>query len=109
MSDLWALAVTAGIGVVAWLYQQAWDRRQLRLDRYQAFVDRLPGFTIANRDAAKMDEAYAELRRLWLFAPGDVIKAANSFIEAAEKGEPMRIALAKLVLAMRCDVSFRAA
>jgi hypothetical protein len=58
MSELWALAATAGIGAVAWLYQRAWDRRQLRLDRYQAFVDRLPGFTVANRDAVKMDEAY---------------------------------------------------
>ena len=41
--------------------------------------------------------------------PIDVVKAANAFIEAVEKGETKRPTLAKFVLTMRRDASFKAA
>jgi hypothetical protein len=109
MGDLWGLVVATAIAAVAWIYQRAWDRQQLRIDRSQAIVDRLPGFTQANLDPAKIDETLIEIRRLWLFAPDDVVKAASAFIETVEKGDSKRPVLPKLVLAMRRDASFTAA
>jgi hypothetical protein len=100
--------IAALIGALAWIYQRAWDRQQVRIERYQAIIDSLPGFTQDRLNPDQIDEALKEIRRLWLFAPDDVIEAANAFIEAAWKGEPKRSALSKLVLAMRRDVSFKA-
>jgi len=106
--DFWGLTVPAIIGAVAWIYQRAWDRQQRRIERYETILDSLPGFTQDRLDADQIDAALTEFRRLWLFAPDDVITAANAFIEAAQMGQTKRPALSKLVLAMRRDVSFKA-
>ena len=77
-------------------------------ERYQAILDRLPGFTQDNLPN-QIDEALKEIRRLWLFAPNDVVRAANAFVQAVETGESKRNTLGKLVIAMRRDASFQAA
>jgi hypothetical protein len=109
MGGFWGLAIATAIGAVAWIYQRAWDRQQYRIERYQAFLDRLPGFTQGGVDPDQIDEALKEIRRLYLFAPNDVARAANAFIEAVEKGESKRRTLGKLIIAMRRDASFQAA
>jgi hypothetical protein len=109
MGGFWGLAIAAAIGAVAWIYQRAWDRQQIRIERYQAILDRLPGFTQDNLDPNQIDEALKEIRRLWLFAPNDVVRAANGFVQAVETGESKRNTLGKLVIAMRRDASFQAA
>lgn len=60
-----------------------------------------------NLDTAQINVALIEIRRLWLFAPDDVIKAANEFITASQLGQSKRSSLTKLVLAMRRDLSFK--
>ena len=109
MGGFRGLAIAAAIGAVAWIYQRAWDRQQIRIERYQAILDRLPGFTQDNLDPNQIDEALKEIRRLWLFAPNDVVRAANAFVQAVETGESKRNTLGKLVIAMRRDASFQAA
>ena len=79
------------------------------MKRYQSFLDHLPAFTVDRLNPDQIDEALKEIRRLWLFAPDDVVRAANAFIQAAKEGQTKRSALGKLVLAMRKDVSFEAA
>ena len=44
--------------------------------------DLLSGFTQDDQSPDEIDEVLREIRRLWLFAPDDVIKAGNAFIEA---------------------------
>ena len=107
MGEFWGLIVASGIGALAWIYQQAWDRQEVRIERYQAIIDLLSGFTQDHLSPDEIDEALREIRRLWLFAPDDVIKAGNAFIEAVEKGETKRPTLAKFVLAMHRDSSLR--
>jgi hypothetical protein len=109
MGGFWGLAIAAAIGSVAWIYQRAWERHQVRIERYQAILDRLSGFKKDKLDPDQIDETIKEVRRLWLFAPNDVVRAANAFIEAAEKNESKRPSLGKLVIAMRRDASFHAA
>jgi hypothetical protein len=109
MNSFWGLVLATAIAAVAWIYQRAWDRQQVRIERYQAILDYLPGFTRDNLDTDQMNKALVEIRRLWLFAPDDVIKAANEFITAVLLGHSKRPPLTKLVLAMRRDSSFRAA
>jgi hypothetical protein len=36
MGRFWGLIIAAAIGAVAWIYQRAWDRQQVRIGRYQA-------------------------------------------------------------------------
>jgi len=108
MGGFLGLIIATVIGAVAWIYQRAWDRQQARIERYEAILDSLPGFTQGRLNPNQIDDVLKEFRRLWLFAPDDVIKAANAFVAAAEKGETKRPALAELVLAMRRDVSFKA-
>jgi hypothetical protein len=109
MSEFWGLIIASAIGALAWIYQRTWDRQEVRIERYQAIIDLLSGFTQDHLSPDEIDEAFREIRRLWLFAPDDVIKAGNRFIEAAEKGETKRSTLAEFVLAMRRDSSFTAA
>ena len=109
MGEFWGLIVASAIGALAWIYQRAWDRQAVRVERYQAIIDLLSGFTQEHLSFDEIDEVLREIRRLWLFAPDDVIKAGNAFIEAVEKGETKRPTLAKFVLAMRRDSSFTAA
>jgi len=109
MGEFWGLIVASAIGALAWIYQRAWDRQEVRIERYQTIIDLLSGFTQDHLSPDEIDEALREIRRLWLFAPDDVIKAGNAFIEAVKKGETKRPTLAKLVVAMRRDSSFTAA
>ena len=109
MGEFWGLIIASAIGALAWIYQRAWDRQQLRIERYQAIIDLLSGFTQDRLSPDEIDEAMREISRLWLFAPDNVIKAGNAFIEAVEKGETKRVTLAKFLLALRRDSSFTAA
>jgi hypothetical protein len=86
MGEFWGLIVASAIGALAWIYQRAWDRQEVRIERYQTIIDLLSGFTQDHLSPDEIDEALREIRRLWLFAPDDVIKAGNAFIEAVEKG-----------------------
>jgi hypothetical protein len=107
MYDALGLVVAAGIGAASWIYHKAWDRQQARILRYEEIVKRLQAFTQGQHDPDQIDEVLIELHRLYLFAPDDVVLAANAFLEAAAKGETKRPALGKLFLAMRNDASFR--
>jgi hypothetical protein len=62
MQEVWGLAIAAAIGAVAWLYQKAWDRQQVRIARYQAIVDRLHAFTQEQLDPDKIEETLIEIR-----------------------------------------------
>jgi hypothetical protein len=116
MLSFLGLIITGLIGAAAWLYQKAWERQQQRVARYQEIIDRTLAFTLGGLDPGKVDETLSELRRLWLFAPDNVVRAANAFLAATSAGEgtPERLAAANnafkvLMLAMRKDASFKAA
>ena len=106
MGRFGGLIIATTIAAMAWIYQRAWDRQQVRIERYQAILDRLPGFTQAKLDPDDIDAAIMEIRRLYLSAPDDVVRAANAFLEAVEKGETKRPSLGKFILSMRRDASF---
>ena len=105
----WGVAVAALLGAVAWIYQRAWDRQQARVARYQKILDSLPGLTQERLNPDQIDAILNEVRCLWLFAPDDVVKTANSFLNAAETGDRKPPALSQFILAMRRDASFEAA
>jgi hypothetical protein len=46
-AEFGGLIIATAIAATAWIYQRAWDRQQVRIERYQAILDRLPGFTQA--------------------------------------------------------------
>lgn len=105
MSDFVLLlgAISAAIG---WLFQKAWDRRELRIQRYQEIVDLLPAFMVGHQNREMLDKAYKEIRRLWLFAPDDVVDAAIEFANSTASGNPttdIDLAMKKFILAMRKD------
>ncbi|HWM31014.1 MAG TPA: hypothetical protein VNO69_04865 [Methyloceanibacter sp.] len=111
MAGFWGLVLAALIGSFAWVYQKAWDRQQARIASYQQIVDMLPGFTVRHLDADKIDAALNEVRRLWLFAPDDVVRAGNAFLatirdDQSSTDEVRERVLADFVLAMRRDASF---
>lgn len=106
--ELWGIAIAAAIASVAWLYQRAWERQERRVLRYQEVLDRLPFFTEGGLNPEKQNEAVAELHRLWLSAPDDVVRAGEHFLDAVEGKIPdAEKALGEYVLAMRRDASLR--
>lgn len=109
-----AIVIAALIGAGAWVYQKAWDRQQQRIASYQQIVDHLPGFTVNQRNPNEVDAALREFRRLWIFAPDEVIRTGNAFIDTVRTGvqvpdEDKKRALAEFVLAMRRDATFSSA
>ncbi len=110
MSDLVFISFTALFGVLTWIYQKAWERQERRLARYEKVMGGLSGLTVEEYDSKRIGQFLETLRSLWLFAPDEVIRAANAFIEAVENSAPdsdKKKKLGEFVLVMRRDVSFR--
>jgi hypothetical protein len=106
-----ALIVSVIIASLAWLYQRAWERQVSKIERYQSILDKIPAFTVGNLDPTVMDDAYTEFRRLWLYAPDDVLKAANEFFLASSRpgDNSGNERLGKLIIKIRKDSSFSSA
>ncbi len=109
--DIWTLTIPATVAAVAWLYQKAWERQERRVKQYEEVLDTLPGFVVSGLDPAKINQAMALGRRLWLLGPDKVIRAFDKFISSIENmrgHEASKLALGELILAMRKDASFTA-
>jgi hypothetical protein len=107
--DIWTLTIPATVAAIAWLYQKAWERQERRVKQYEEVLDTLPGFVASGLDPAKINQAMALGRRLWLLGPDKVIRAFDEFTSAIENfrgHEASKAALGKLILAMRKDASF---
>ncbi len=109
MPDVFALAIPAAIGAVAWLYQKAWERLERRVKQYEEIIDALPGFVEGGLDLNKINLALGLSRRLWILAPDSVVQALDRFFDSIEnsKGpEAAGLALGELILEMRKNATF---
>lgn len=109
--EVLGLIAAALVASAAWLYQRAWERQERRIARYQEFVDRLPAFTSEKADNKRVDEAIAEVRRLWLSAPDDVIRSAERLIDFAqgERIYSQQKVVGDCMIAMRKDATMMSA
>ncbi|MBR0910806.1 hypothetical protein [Bradyrhizobium japonicum] len=108
MSSLIPIFLSTIVAAAAWLYQKAWERIERRARLYEEIIDNLPGFADGGLDPAKINAAIASTRRLWIFAPDDVVRALHEFFDCIEnhKGhDAAAAALGRLVLEMRKDTS----
>ena len=61
MGGFLGLIIATVIGAVAWIYQRAWDRQEIRIERYHAIIDLLSGFTQDHLSPDEIDEALREI------------------------------------------------
>jgi hypothetical protein len=107
--SLWPIAATALIGAIAWFFQRAWERQQIKQSSYRIILDSLPAFTSAGLNPDLIDKAISEMRCLMLYAPENVVMAAEHFLEGSEKSLPaaeMERRLSAFIISMRNDCSF---
>ena len=110
MSELYVIAITALIGIVAWTYQAALGRQDRRVAQYFAILENLSGFMVGAISAGeKKENTVAAARILWLIAPPAIVRAGNDFFRAVEGSDAAHVTatLNKLVLDMRRDTMFR--
>jgi len=108
---MWPIALTGIIAVIAWLYQRAWERQRAREEAYSRILDTLPSVFTGSLNPSKTDEMLSEMRRMLLFAPGDVILKAEAFLESMEESESDLVkegAIDALIQSMRQDCSYMA-
>lgn len=104
--DFWGIAVGATIASLAWIYQRAWERQDKRVAQYQEILDRLDAFTDGGLDKEGIAASLIKFRRLWLFAPDEVIRATEDVLDVAAGQNLDPLAAGKCVIAMRQDASF---
>jgi hypothetical protein len=108
--DIWALAIPAIVGAVAWIYQKTAERQERRMKQYEETIDELPAFQTAGLNPDRIDKIFAVHRRLWIHGPDNVVRAFDAFIASVEPPpkatEVRELMLGKLVLAMRKDAGF---
>lgn len=112
MLTFFTVVTTALIGAVAWIYQKSYDRQEFRRQSYQRVLENLPSFLESTVSAEGITRTLAEFRSMLLFAPDDVIEAAESFAESVRYGPGHEASMEKLnalVSGMRRDCTFTAA
>jgi hypothetical protein len=104
------ILVGALIASATWLYQLASQRQEKRVDRYAQVMSRLCFFTTQQLQPREINKMIAEHHRLWLFAPDDVVRAGEHFLDTVQgNASDAQQALNDYVLAMRRDASLTSA
>ncbi|MGI9488035.1 MAG: hypothetical protein ACR2RF_19565 [Geminicoccaceae bacterium] len=102
------IAVAAIFASIGWLYQKAWEKRNKKEEVYTEILLSLDAFR-QNPDRDKIEKAVKSLRKLYVVAPNEVVKASQGFVSffASENraGKDPVKDLTSLVRAMRNDLS----
>lgn len=118
--EVLAIPIAAFIASVAWIYQRGWERQERRLMRYERLMDLAKYFADSGGEnkkeedikksceyIQKREEFIAEVSRLWISAPPDVVRAGEAFLKAVQTGKEAERALGEYVIAMRKDSYIR--
>lgn len=80
----WGLVIPLLSGVGAWYANESskrkWESYKRREERYLNLLKYLDGFYISTHSKDLKHAFISELRLCWLYAPDNVIKAANNFL-----------------------------
>lgn len=109
-----AIIIAAIIAVFGYVVKGKIDiqvrERQQREDRYRGMLTAIQGFYVSSQNRELRQKFVDELYQAYLYAPDDVMRAANNFLDTVKtKPEPSteeekKSALANLVLEMRRDM-----
>lgn len=108
----WGILIPAMTAVVGWLATENrklfWERYRKKEERYIELMETLGGFYDRSPDPDLVNRWVRNYRLCWLYAPDQIIYAANSFMRAltdkTKSGKERQPALALLVLAIRTDL-----
>ena len=95
----------------AWLIKQyasmLIERRKSKQEKYESILTNLSGLTVSEADRVRVEKFIETDRLLWLFAPDDVVRNSQDFIQGVVEGSSQdehERRLQKLILSLRQDI-----
>ena len=109
----WGLAVPFFSAVIFWFMNEKskrnWESYKSREEKYINLIENLEGFYESSIDTEKKRKFINELKLCWLYAPDNVIMAANTFLKYNSVGTNVTMderhkSVGKLILEIRKDL-----